>query len=248
VITPTTRRRAIVLALPVTYVAVAAASRGDAEPRTWASLGLAMVVVVLGARAASAAEPLAREVLACAAGLSVVLATATLAGRPGWAAAARAIGALVAAFFAARALATIEGDAGLAARAIEAEEPRGIGPEGIARGGVIAVLLTWGTAAGVDLHAWLTGSPGSTNAAPVVAATAGALSLFALGAASLLVAGARRLELAAPPRALACAGRRRRRAPRSHRARHRRRPCGRCSRCRDDRHRCRRDPRCIAHA
>lgn len=204
-ITPTTRRRALVLALPAAYVAVAAASSGDAKPGTWVAIAAAVLVAIVGARAASAEGARASEVLASAASLSIVIATSTLAGRPGWAAAARACGALASAVLAARALATMEGDAGLASRATEAEEPNGISAKAIGRAGIAAVVLGWGTAATVDLLAWTEVAPGWRETAPVVAAASGALSLFAIGVVALLVAGARRLELVAPPRALACA-------------------------------------------
>ncbi len=204
-ITPTTRRRALVLALPAAYVAVAAASSGDAKPGTWAAIAIAMVVAWTGARAAAAEGAPVREVLASAASLSLVIATSSLAGRPGWAAAARACGALGAAILGARAIARMEGDAGLASRATDADEPNGVSAKMIGRAGIAAVVLGWGTSAAVDLLAWSEVAPSWSDSAPVIAAASGSLSLFAVGVVALLVAGARRLELVAPPRALACA-------------------------------------------
>lgn len=204
-ITPTTRRRALVLALPAAYVAIAALSQGGAGVGTWAGIVLGLAMAAVGARLASQEDAPTREILACAGGLSIVLATSAFPERPGWAASARAIGALVAAIVGARAIAAIEGDAGLAPKATEAEEPRGVSARAIARIGIAAVVVAWGAAAFADLYGWSTDAASWIEAAPVVAAVGGSVALFVLGVVALLVAGARRLELAAPPRALACA-------------------------------------------
>lgn len=204
-ITPTTRRRALVLALPAAYVAIAAMSEGAATRGTWAGIAAAIVVALLGARLAADEDAPARGFLVSAAGLSVVLATAAYPGRPGWAASARALGALACAIVAARAIAAIEGDVGLASKATEADEPRGISARTIARIGIGTVVLAWGTSAFVDSYGWAADAASYVEAAPVTAAVCGSVALFVLGAVAVLVAGARRFELASPPRAVACA-------------------------------------------
>lgn len=202
-ITPTTRRRAVVLALPAAYVAAAAVSRGEGSASTWAAIAAALAIAVLGARAASKEGAPAGSVLATAAALSLAVATSALSDRPAWAAAARSVFALAASVIAVRALASMEGDAGLAARASMAEEPRGIRAKAIGHGGVAFVVLAWGTAAFVDAAAWGAASSAWAAAAPVAAAGLGAVGLFVVGAVALLSAGARRLELSTPPRAVA---------------------------------------------
>jgi hypothetical protein len=204
-ITPTTRRRALVLALPAAYVAIAALSEQTSTAGTWAAIAAGIFVAIIGAGLASAEDAPAREILVASGGLSIVLATAAFPGRPGWAASARAIGALACAIVAARAVAAIEGDAGLATKATEAEEPRGTSARAIARAGIAAVVVAWGTAAGSDLHSWITNQPSAVDLSPIVAAVGGSIALFVLGVVALLVASARRLELSSPPRALACA-------------------------------------------
>src|SRR5690606_10507310 len=131
-------------------------------------------IAVLGARAASKEGAPAGSVLATAAALSLAVATSALSDRPAWAAAARTVFALAATVIAVRALASMEGDAGLAARASMAEEPSGIRAKAIGQGGVAFVVLAWGTAAFVDAAAWGGASSAWAAAAPVAAAGLGA--------------------------------------------------------------------------
>ena len=66
-------------------------------------------------------------------------------------------------------------------------------------------MLAWGVAAFVDLYGWGANNASYIDMAPVASAVGGSVALFVLGAVGVMVAGARRLELASPPRAIACA-------------------------------------------
>lgn len=180
-------------------------SEGHASAGTWAGIIAGIIVALVGARLASEEDAPARDILVSAAGLSVVLATAAYPDRPGWAASARALGALACAIVAARAVGAIEGDVGLASKATEADDPRGISVRAITRFGMGSVVFAWGTSAFVDVYGWGANATAYVEAAPVTAAVGGSIALFVLGIVALLVAGARRYELASPPRALACA-------------------------------------------
>jgi hypothetical protein len=204
------RRLPLLVAFPAVYVGIAAVRAGEARPSAWLLVALAVVVALAGGRIPEATEPgsslgpRGRSRLWTAGGLSVAIATAALATRPGWAALGREVGTFFAMLAALRSIHLIEGDVGLAPKASDASAPPGFGARAIHRAAMGALALTWGTAALFD-GLVLFGTANS-EMAPFVAAAAGAIALFALGATALLSAGARRLELAVPPRALACAG------------------------------------------
>lgn len=203
------RRLPLLVAFPALYVGVAAVRAGEARPSAWLLVAVAVTIALAYGRIEEGAEPAAARLrLWTAAGLSVAVATAALSTRPAWAALAREIATLSAMLAALRAIHRIEGDVGLASKANEAAAVPGFGPRAIYRAGVGVVTLAWGAAAlfdGLALFGAVSGEVAAAGA-PAVAAGAGALAIFALGATSLLVGGARRLELAVPPRALVCAG------------------------------------------
>lgn len=203
------RRLPLLVAFPAVYVGIAAVRAGEARASAWLLVAIAVVVALIGGRIPEGIEPaLARLRLWTSTGLSIAIATSALATRPGWAAALREIGAWLAMVAALRSIDAIEGDVGLAPKASEAAAPPGFGPRNIVRAGIGLVTLAWGTALIVDVVASIRmGSEESAlSSAPIVAAVAGTIAIFALGATALLVTGARHLELAVPPRALACAG------------------------------------------
>lgn len=199
-------RRAIVLVVPVIYVAVTAVRSLEASPRAWLTIGVAIGIAVWGARAKpdeSLGETRARMWTTAALALSIATIAATDRFAP--AAIAREVALLGAAIAAVRAIAAIDPDAGLAARATDAIAARGIPPIIVTRGAIAACVLAWGTAALVDLVSWTGLAPSLADSAPVAASGGGAAALFGVGACALLLAAVRRLELGAPPRALACA-------------------------------------------
>ncbi|MDF2692116.1 MAG: two component, sigma54 specific, transcriptional regulator, Fis family [Labilithrix sp.] len=199
------RRLPLLVAFPALYVGVAAIRAGEARPSAWLLVALAVAIALVGGRIPEGTEPgAARSRLWTASGLSVAVATAALTTRPAWAALARELGTLLAMFAALRSIHRIEGDVGLAPKASEAAAAPGFGPRAIYRAAIGVIALTWGTAALFDGLS-LFGVAGE-DAAPFVAASAGAMAIFALGATALLVSAVRRLELAVPPRALAAAG------------------------------------------
>lgn len=229
------RRLPLLLAFPAIYVGIEAARTGDSRPFAWLLVSIAVVVAVLGGRmpVGEADKKLGgvglgvglpfsdqlssgRVRLLTAAGLSITIASAALATRPGWAAIARSIGAWLAMMSALRSIGAIDGDVGLASKASEATVPiAGVGPRAIVRGGMAILTVSWLVAVVFDAITWVriggaspTGSDddGALSSAPIVAAVMGTLAIFALGLTALLIGGARRLELVVPPRALACAG------------------------------------------
>jgi hypothetical protein len=188
-------RRGWLLVLPVLYVAGAAVYAGEGRPFAWLAIAVAVVIAF-----AAGAGPETRPRVATMSALSVAVATSALTERASWAACLRELTAVFAGLAAMRALRTIDGDTGLAPSATEAAE--GLGPVRLAHAGAGAIVIAFGSAALFDAMAWA----GVGSAPPELAAAGGgAVALFALGATSLLTAGARRLELAAPPRALASA-------------------------------------------
>jgi hypothetical protein len=199
-------RRAVVLGLPVLYVAGSAVKTAEGSPRAWLAIGLGLGVALVGSlsRAGETAAR-ARARLWTSAALAFTVASIALTERWAWVAFARELALLGASLAAVRALSAIDGDPGLAASASEAVAARGIGPVALRRFAVFAIAAAWGSAALVDGLAWTGIAPDMAERAPVFASAAGAAALFAIGATALFVAGARRLELGAPPRALACA-------------------------------------------
>ena len=203
------RRLPLLVAFPALYVGVAAVRAGEARPSAWLLVAIAVVIALIGGRIDEGTEPVAARLrLWTATGLSVAVATAALSTRPFWAAFARELGTLVAMLAALRAIQRIDAEVGLAAKATEAASQPGFSPRALYRAGVAAVTLAWGAPALFDGLALfgVIGEATASSGAPVVAAGCGAVALFALGATALLIGGARRLELAVPPRALACAG------------------------------------------
>ncbi len=199
------RRLPLLVAFPALYVGIAAVRGGEVRPSVWLLVALAVVVALIGGRIPEGTEPAAARLrLWTAAGVSVAIATAALTTRPPWAALAREVGAFFAMLAALRAIHRIEGDVGLAPKATEAAAPPGFSPRAIYRAGIGATALTWGTAALFDGMALF--GAASNDSAPFVAAGAGVISVFGLGATALLIAGARHLELEVRPRALVCAG------------------------------------------
>lgn len=199
-------RRAVVLTLPVLYVAGTAVKTAEPSPRAWLAIAIGLTVALVGSlsRAGETAAR-ARARLWTSGALAVTIASAALTERWAWVGFAREIALIGSSLAAVRALFAIDGDPGLAPRATEAAAARGLGPVALQRFAIGAVVIAWGSAALVDALAWSGLAPAMAESAPVAASAGGAAALFAVGAASLLVAGARRLELGAPPRALACA-------------------------------------------
>jgi len=200
-------RRAVVLALPVLYVAVTAVRTSEGSPRAWLAIATGIAVALLGAVARPGELPAhARARAWTTASLSLAVATLALTDRLAAVALAREVALLGAALAALRAVGAIDPDAGLAARASDAIAARGVAPRTILLGATAVTVVAWGAAILVDALAWSSGaaSPGEAGGS-LYASAGGAASLFAVGAAALLVAGVRRFELGAPPRALACA-------------------------------------------
>ena len=203
------RRLPLLVAFPALYVGVAAVRAGEARPSAWLLVAIAVAIALVGGRIEEGTEPVAARLrLWTATGLSVAVATSALSTRPFWAAFARELGTLVAMLAALRAIHRIDDDVGLAAKATEAASLPGFSPRALYRAGIAVVALAWGAPALFDGLALfgVVGEDTASSGAPVVAAGAGAVALFALGATALSIGGARRLELAVPPRALACAG------------------------------------------
>lgn len=198
-------RRALVLALPVLYVAGVAVSADEGHPAAWLTIGLGLAVAFVGAMVPEDASPsTVRAYLWTAGNLAVALASVALSSRPPWAALLREIGALGAGIVTVRSIATIETDAGLGPSATEAST-RDFSVRDLERLALFFVILGWGTTAVFDALAVFGVAPTFAESAPVTAATAGAGSLFGIGAMALLTFGIRRLELGAPPRALVVA-------------------------------------------
>ncbi len=209
---PLAVRRGLAAAAPAAYVAVAAARAEETHVGTWLVLALAMAAGFYGGSHATQAtsppakdapRPMDRLAFAAWTSLSVTLATSLLARSPVWADMLREAAAAVSGVVAARALASMDPEPGLGARATEAAAP--LAPRALALLGVALPLVTWGSLALASGIAYARGHGGDDvvrTAAPVV----GALSAIAFATVAFGVAGARRLELGAPARALAIAG------------------------------------------
>jgi hypothetical protein len=199
-------RRAVVLVLPVLYVAGSAVKAAEPSPRAWLAIAIGLAVAMLGAieRGGETARA-ARDRLWTSGALALTIASAALSERWAWVAFARELALIGAGLAAVRAIATIDGDPGLAARATEALGARGISNASLRRFAAGAVVVAWGSAALLDALAWAGVASPAVDSAPVAASVGGVSALFLLGMTALLVAAARRLELGAPPRALACA-------------------------------------------
>jgi len=199
-------RRVVVLALPVLYVAGTAIKTTEVAPRAWLAITLGLAVALFGSLARNGETATkARARLWTSGALALTVASAALTQRWAWVAFTREVALLGASLAAVRALGAIDGDPGLSPRATEASVGRGVGPASLQRFALGATMVVWGPAALVDGLAWTQLAPGMADTAPMLAAAGGAAALFALGATALMVAFARRLELSAPPRALACA-------------------------------------------
>jgi hypothetical protein len=200
------RRIPLLVAFPAIYVGIAAVRAEETHASTWLLIAVAVMVALIGGRVAEGTEPAGVRIrLFVATGLSTTIAAAAFASRPGWIAIARELGAWFAMIAALRSIGAIDGEVGLASRASEAAAPPGFSPKNIVGSGIGIVSLVWGVAALVDAIAW-SQRASEESSAPVVAAAAGAIALFAVGATALLVGKVRRLELTVLPRALACAG------------------------------------------
>ncbi len=200
------RRIPLLVAFPAIYVGIAAVRAEEAVVSTWLLIAIAVVVALIGGRVTEGTERTAARVrLFVATGLSTTIASAAFVSRPGWIAIARELGACLAMIAALRSIGAIDGEVGLASKASDAAAPPGFSPKNVVRAGMGVVSLVWGIAAVVDAIAWGRGASEDSDA-PIVAAVAGVVALFAVGAASLLVGKVRRLELSVLPRALACAG------------------------------------------
>ena len=206
-------RRALVLLVPGGYVLGGALSQNEGRPLAYLTILVAAFVALLGSRTPSD-TPLASEAAAnpsrsararawLFAATAAGVATSALSVRAPWAAGLREALAVIATIHAGRAIEGIAHDAGLAPRGVEAM--KGPSPKAIARVATVTGALAWGAAAVVDLGVWIGVMPSWEESAPVLAAACGAIGIFALGGGALVIAGARRLELGAPPRALACA-------------------------------------------
>lgn len=198
------QRLSLLVAFPAFYIGVAALRAGQTRPLAWLLVAVAIAVaVVLGRIPESMDRAFARLRLSTAAGVSIAIAAAALPTRPAWAALARDVGTFVAMAAALRSIDRIDGDVGLAPKATGAAVS-GPSPRAINQAALGVMALAWGTAAIFDGRLLL----GSTDAkaAAFVAAGAGITALFGLALASLLIGGARHLELSVRPRALACAG------------------------------------------
>ena len=200
------RRLPFLVAFPAVYVGIAAIRAEGTRPWGFVLIALAVVVALVGGRVPESLEPaVVRSRLWTTTGLSVAMATAALTSRPAWAPFAREVGTLLAMLAALRSIRNVEGDVGLAPKASEAQ---GIfTPASVHRSAAVALIATWGAAATLDGLA-VFGAVGASarEAAPGVAAAAGVLAMFTFGAAALATGGARAMELAVRPRALACAG------------------------------------------
>lgn len=202
------RRLPLLVAFPAIYVGIAAMKTGEARPSAVLLVLVAVAIAYFGARAPESDAPeLVRARLWTATGLSLAIATSALSTRPPWAALAREVAALFAMIGALGSIHRITGDVGLAAKASEASAMPAMGPLAIHRASVGILVLAWGTAILTDAIALFhpTIDPVLSSSA-TIAAVSGVIAMFALGGSALLVGGVRHLELAVPPRALACAG------------------------------------------
>ncbi len=198
-------RRAVALALPTLYVGGVAVYRGEASPLQWICLSLGLSVSLLGSLSRAfdtPAEARARRWTASA--LALALASAALTPRSAWVAFTREIALTGATLAAVRALATIDRDPGLAALATDAFAARSIRLATLERSARAVVIAAWGSAALVEGLVWSGIAPRMADTAAVASAIGGSASLFAIGAFALLIERARRFELGASPRALAC--------------------------------------------
>lgn len=203
-------RRAIILALPVAYVAGYAVHAGSGHALSWLCMTLGLCVAVFaGVRAGSMEASLqtgsVRDHLLTAGALGLALATAGLSHRVAWASLLGEVAALVASWLAIRAIFAIEADAGLAAEATVATAVRGFGLRDLERTALAGVAVAWGPPALMDALALTGWAPSMEAVAPVASATGGALGIFAVGGAAFIASGMRRLELESPPRILVCA-------------------------------------------
>ncbi len=210
---PLAVRRGLAAAAPAAYVAIAAARAGAASFGTWLVLALALAVGFVGGSRATRTDgpapssrdevrPGDRLLFAASTCLSVALATSLLGPSP-WVDMLREASAMGSGLVTARALATIEPEGGLSARATEATAswlPRAL------RYVAVAIpIVTWGSLALASALAYgrdLGADPLVVASAPV----ASALSAMGLALTAFGLAGARRLELSAPARLLAIAG------------------------------------------
>ncbi|MDB4945754.1 MAG: two component, sigma54 specific, transcriptional regulator, Fis family [Labilithrix sp.] len=199
-------RRALVLVLPVLYVAGAAFTKDETSSRAWLAILVAVIIGIAGSFVRAGDNPrLVRGRLWTSSALSLAVASAPLTERWAWVAFVRELVLIGAGLTAARALVTIDGDPGLAPRATAAETARGVTVPLLGRITAGFVVAGWGLAAFFDALVWSGLAPSVKDDSPVLAAGGGAFALFTLGAAALFLASARRLELSAPPRALAAA-------------------------------------------
>ena len=198
-------RRAVVLAMPVLYVAGSAVKTAETSPRAWLAIAIGLAVALFGSLSRPGETTRqGKDRLWTSGALALTIASAALTERWAWIAFAREV-ALVFSFSAAiRAIVAIDRDPGLGARATEAIAARGVSAARVQRLAVAAVAIAWGGAALLDALAWTAISPSSAEWAAVLGSAGGAAALFIVGAVALLTAGARRMELGAPPRALAC--------------------------------------------
>ena len=195
-------RRAVVLVLPLLYVAGTAVKTDESSPRAWLAIAAGVVIALLGSVTRSGeTSASARDRVWTSAALSLAVATAALSERLAF---ARELALLGAGLAAVRALGAIDGDPGLAMRATEATAAHGLSPRKLERLAMAVVVIAWGSAALVDGLVWTGLAPGLADIAPLASSAGGAVALFGVGASALLIAAARRLELSAPPRALAC--------------------------------------------
>lgn len=193
-------RRLSALLLPSVLVAISAWMEGEASPRAWVAIACGGLVGLAG----SWIRPHeTRPRIWTTGALSLSVASVLLHEPTLWLLFARAIALLLSGITAIRAIAAIEGDHGLAALATEAKTSRTIRVRSLEHLAMGALFLTWGIAALVSGLAW-TGVANSSEFVPLASSTGGAVALFAVGTSALLVGSARRLELQAIPRAIAC--------------------------------------------
>ncbi len=198
-------RRAVLLVLPVLYIAGTAVRTSESSPRAWLAIAAGIVIGLLGSLLRSGETvAAARDRVWTSAALSLTVASSALSERWAWVAFAREMALLGAGLAAVRALGAIDGDPGLAMRASEATAARGLGARSVVRFATGAVVMTWGAAALVDGLVWTGVAPGLADIGPVAGAAGGVAALFGVGASAVLIGAARRLELSAPPRAVAC--------------------------------------------
>jgi hypothetical protein len=183
-------RRAVILVLPVLYVAGTAVKTEEPSPRAWLAIAIGLVAALVGAveRPGETAGR-ARDRLWTSGALALTIASAALTERWAWVAFAREIALIGAGTAAVRSIGAIDADPGLAARATEAIAARGIRLEAVQRVAVGAVVLAWGTAALLDALAVANVAPAFADGAPIAASAGGAIALFVVGATALLVAG-----------------------------------------------------------